>query len=651
MNIINPIVYTFNEIKNNPTLQKVTLIPGKWLLECQGAYGGYKYNTRNSVNDITLSNGGYSKGELLLHKTTTLYVSVGIKEGQNFNNFGGAGKGSAETTGNVWDYKYAGGSSDIRLLGGAWDNEQGLLSRIIVAGGAGYGENAGGGGIEGLVNTVDTNLYTKATQTSPGLCKLGGIDYTNLLSGVFGKGGFRALIEADNKLYTPGGGGWYGGTGSVNLDSGGGSGYVLTSSSIKPNAYIPTSEYWLENASTTTGQTVWYQGKIEPYVKITLLESIPPKLSTTTNLGEITNNNVSYTFKLETTTEAQVSVVEKLNNEVINTRKLSSGDYTTTIDKSKISTLALNSQNTITVTATDSTGKEIIQTITFIKVNTKPKINIISYNSISATFTAVDIDNNLSKIEWYLDDVLKETITTDLTAEKTINYELTDNAIHTLKIVATDAENATVEKVLSISKEIMPLQTDASLSDISTKLTEIGESFKSGKTSIINTLALKNIDASLNNTLVELSEKIKISFDSSDASVQELQNRITDLTNQLSQRKRWAKGTASLTISYANNSIQQQIETNLPFRPSVILVETNLFFTNSGFGNYDCNLYSANNLTETYAVNANKNTGPGRAGVYAQIGTISEKSFFLNFTTSLYFNVSQKSPIRWYAFE
>ncbi|MDC0805336.1 hypothetical protein POG14_24910, partial [Clostridium paraputrificum] len=77
---------------------------------------------------------------------------------------------------------------------------------------------------------------------------------------------------------------------------------------------------------------------------------------------------------------------------------------------------------------------------------------------------------------------------------------------------------------------------------------------------------------SLNNTLVELSEKIKTSFDSSDASVQELQNRITELTNQLSQRKRWAKGTASLTISYVNNSVHQQIETNLSFRPSIILL-------------------------------------------------------------------------------
>ncbi|MEC3794120.1 hypothetical protein VSL86_14920, partial [Clostridioides difficile] len=192
-------------------------------------------------------------------------------------------------------------------------------------------------------------------------------------------------------------------------------------------------------------------------------------------------------------------------------------------------------------------GKFLEKTVTFTKGNTKPKLNITSYNSTTAIFTAIDIDNNLSKIEWFIDDVLKETITTDLYLEKTINYELTDNAIHTLKIVATDAENATVEKVLSISKEIMPLQEDASLSDISTKLAEIGEEFRNGKTSIINTLALKNIEASLNNTLVELSEKIKTSFDSSDASVQDLQNRITELNNQLSQRKKWATGRYTFT--------------------------------------------------------------------------------------------------------
>ncbi|HIE4742977.1 hypothetical protein ACRVX5_01030 [Clostridioides difficile] len=211
--------------------------------------------------------------------------------------------------------------------------------------------------------------------------------------------------------------------------------------------------------------------------------------------------------------------------------------------------LQVNSQNNITIEiSTEQGGLVVSKTATFTRINNKPTVLVSSYNSNSAKFTASDLDNNLSKIEWYLDDVLKETITTDLTAEKTINYELTDNAIHTLKIVATDTENATAEKVLSISKEIMPLQSDASLSDISTKLAEIGEGFKNGKTSIINTLALKNIEASLNNTLVELSEKIKISFDSSDASVQDLMNQLTQANNTISQlnsKYKYASGTAS----------------------------------------------------------------------------------------------------------
>ncbi|HFL8128289.1 TPA: hypothetical protein ACG5GR_003931, partial [Clostridioides difficile] len=104
-----------------------------------------------------------------------------------------------------------------------------------------------------------------------------------------------------------------------------------------------------------------------------------------------------------------------------------------------------------------------------------------------------------------------------------------------LKIVVTDINNMTYEQVVTISKSIMPLQTNANLQDISTKLVEIGESFKNGKTSIINTLALKNIEASLNNTLVELSEKIKASFDSGDASIEDLTNKLTQANNTISQ--------------------------------------------------------------------------------------------------------------------
>ncbi|WP_236887111.1 hypothetical protein [Clostridioides difficile] len=230
-------------------------------------------------------------------------------------------------------------------------------------------------------------------------------------------------------------------------------------------------------------------------------------------------------------------VTEKLNNKVIATKPNSTGgNYSIVLTDEQILALQVNSQNNITIEiSTEKGGLVTSKTSTFTRTNNKPVIKINSYNSNSAKFIASDLDNNLSKIEWYLDDVLKDTFTTDLTTEKTINYELTDNAIHTLKIVATDAENATAEKVLSISKEIMPLQSDATLQDISSKLVEIGEGFKNGKTSIINVLSLKNIESSLNNSLVELSEKIKQSFDSSDSSVQDLMNQLTQANNTITQ--------------------------------------------------------------------------------------------------------------------
>ncbi|HBF7899086.1 hypothetical protein KLL36_11655 [Clostridioides difficile] len=243
-------------------------------------------------------------------------------------------------------------------------------------------------------------------------------------------------------------------------------------------------------------------------------------------------------------------VTEKLNGTIIETKTNSSdNNYKLKLTDEQIVPLALNSSNSIVIEiSTEDGGLVTSKTVTFTRTNNKPTILVNSYSSNSAKFIVSDLDNNLSKIEWFIDDVLKETITTDLYLEKTINYELADNAIHTLKIVATDAENATVEKILSISKEIMPLQSDASLQDISTKLIEIGEGFKNGKISIINTLALKNIEASLNNTLVELSEKIKTSFDSSDSSVQDLMNQLTQANNTISQlnsKYKYASGTAN----------------------------------------------------------------------------------------------------------
>lgn len=405
--------------------------------------------------------------------------------------------------------------------------------------------------------------------------------------------------------------------------------------------------YWIGNDGTTY-ETDYVMNQH------TTVQVVPnPTISINSDLGVI-GDACSIKYRIpDSNPDVAFKITVKLNDVVISEKNNTvDSNYTIDLTDEHLSNLAFNSVNDITIElSTTGGGAFLDKTVTFTKGNTKPKLNVVSYNSTSATFTAIDIDNNLSKIEWFIDDVLKETITTDLTAEKTINYELTDNAIHTLKIVATDAENATVEKVLSISKEIMPLQSDASLSDISTKLSEIGEGFRNGKTSIINTLALKNIEASLNNTLVELSEKIKASFDSGDASLQELQNRITELTNQLSQRIKWASGTF---VASEKTNLPFVVPTNLTFVPKIIIMERSSFLDSSS-PLLSVEGGSISNLNNIH-FNASWVGSTRVASFITRIESISESSFAvtggsINSAINFPVYISKGTSIKWYAFD
>ncbi|MGX4572425.1 glycine rich domain-containing protein [Clostridioides difficile] len=469
--------------------KKVTLKPGKYKLECWGASGGGRFDEWTEC-----AKGGYSKGELTLKKETILYVYAGESGYKKFSNlsdwagFNGGGRGPNQGV----DPKFTtcgGGATDIRLIGGVWNDEQGLLSRIIVAGGGGsIGTSSSsliglGGGFVGGMGVASGTTCTGGTQYE------GGVTVNSSGNGLFGKGGSGNICA--------GGGGWFGGAGaSSSAVGGGGSGYVLTKDSYKPKGYIPTSEYWLENVNSIAGDNT---SNAHGYAKITLLQALPI-------------------------------------------------------------------------------------------------LTISSYNSTQATFKADHTNPTLlTKIEYFIDDTLKETITTDLTLEKTINYTLEDNALHTLKIVVTDSANATAEKNVSISKGIAPLPAGSTTDEVTSKWMEIKDTFKSGKTSIINTLALKNIDASLNNTLVELSEKIKTSFDSSDASVQDLMNQLTQANNTISQlnsKYKYASGTidvvknSSLMANLYGESFGRQPGTwlkidNLGFIPNIFVAECQYVTSNN----------------------------------------------------------------------
>ncbi|MCW0824241.1 glycine rich domain-containing protein [Clostridioides difficile] len=449
-------VYEFNYTGKG---QIVTLPPGKYKLECWGAGGSYS----SGVPSDCISRGGYASGELVLKKSTILYVYVGqggksAFDSSSYESFNGGGKGT---------YAYGGGSTDIRLSGYTttqWDAPWSLVSRLIVAGGGGgivqgfqssdgtRKGDAHGGGLIGENGRGSTN-YSYVPGGTQIQC---GIDFS-YSSSPTANDGFGRSSSSSNDV--GGGSGWYGGAGaprgsynSLKCNGSGGSGYVLTKDSYKPvglkyGSSLPKSEYYMTNPILVTGGNTTSN---DGYAKITLLQALP-------------------------------------------------------------------------------------------------LLTVSSYNSTQAIFKADHTDPALlTKIEVFLDDILKETITTDLTLEKTINYTLEDNALHTLKIVVTDSANATAEKVISISKNIMPLGDDASIRDIVSKMSEIKEGLVNGKTSIIDVLGLKNIDSSLNNTLVELAEKIKLSFDSGDVSLQDLTNKLTQANNTISQlnsKYKYASGT------------------------------------------------------------------------------------------------------------
>ncbi|MDB3084740.1 hypothetical protein C4097_09285 [Clostridioides difficile] len=563
-------VYEFNCTGSE---QSVTLKPGKYKFECWGGRGGATGTPFES--GFYYGKGGYCSGELILRKETTLYVYVGFdgKRGytsvnnQNGWTFNGGGYGSTRS---------GGGATDIRLVGGEWDNEQGLLSRIIVAGGGGgtFDTHTGGhgGGLRGYLGTSATySVAHGGTQFEGGRGRLedGSCD------GSFGKGAKPTNVSA----YSGGGGGWFGGSRANGSEygSGGGSGYVLTKDSYKPYGYIPTSEYYFDNVVMTTGGNTTVVGDYsDGRAKITLLQALP-----------------------------------------------------------------------------------------FLTVS--------SYNSTQATFKANHTDPTLlTKIEYFIDDVLKETITTDLTTEKTINYILEDNALHTLKIVVTDSTNAKAGYVVSISKNIMPLEDDASLQDVASKVSEMKEGLKNGKTSIVNVLALKNIESSLNNSLVELSEKVKESFDSSDTSVQELQNQLTEKNNtisqlntELGQRKRWATGTYTFTQNDVDNFYSEYyylggkskslvIPTNLGFTPSLIVINYLALYG----GSYTQKFYAVNNLNTKTSLGRVDRGSDYYMSAFLYLKDVSSSSFTLYTYRADNFDESKTiyyckvgDTFTWYAYE
>ena len=288
--------------------------------------GWYYIELGGASGNAPADNEGYSKGAVTsgyieLEAGEKLYFYIGEQgkkqKTSTFNGGGGGGYGSAGYTipstisGDTGNYGYSGGgATDVRLVGGTWDNTTSLISRIMVAGGGGSasssstyntsGDNSMAGGLYGrnggyYTGHGDLNTYGEgATQISGGSGGVNLNSYGTNNAGSFGKGGTSNSYSSG--VGSSGGGGGYYGGGSGAGTGGGGTGHGAGGGSSYISGYAGVNSVEESTTITHTNQTLHYSGKYfiggsmisgansgDGYAKIVYVDTKPKKKNTNLN--------------------------------------------------------------------------------------------------------------------------------------------------------------------------------------------------------------------------------------------------------------------------------------------------------------------------------------------------------------------------------
>ena len=146
-NLTNNRVYEFNYTGSPQTF--TAPMNANYRIELWGAAGGDNQNPVGSKQNVGshAGLGAYTAGTIDLSLGEELYVYVGEagKYGSGSNPYGGkpgtfngGGHGGNSSSGS------GGGATDVRLINGAWNNQESLISRIMVAAAGGGADNGGG---------------------------------------------------------------------------------------------------------------------------------------------------------------------------------------------------------------------------------------------------------------------------------------------------------------------------------------------------------------------------------------------------------------------------------------------------------------------------------------------------------------------------
>ena len=296
--------------------------------------GGAGYNGGTSNYD---SNGAKTSGYVKLNAGEKLYFYVGghgekpntncRTSGYEFN-----GGGIAKPTKSGKCGGTGGSATDVRLVGGSWDDTKSLISRIMVAGGGGYGDTGSaytlgyGGTLYGtktLFATYQQYLSNPGTQISGGAVptKYSAGQSTGD-AGSFGKGGAGGVSEANATTGggSGGGSGYYGASGSSGLSNGswassGGSSYI--------SGYAGVNSVKESTTITHTNQTIHYSGKYfiggdmiegqnsgNGYAKISFVDVKPKRRNTKLNNVRYIKNCISYNSATSTNHWIEIEAIK-----------------------------------------------------------------------------------------------------------------------------------------------------------------------------------------------------------------------------------------------------------------------------------------------------------------------------------------------------
>ncbi len=252
------IVATNNDILNSNSYTKefaytgdvqsfIVPVTGTYRIELWGSSGG-------DIGPYQGGLGGYTSGYIQLEEGQALYFYVGGEGSQTTT--GGWNGGGNLNPGEELYGSSGGGSTDVRLVSGAWNSFDSLKSRIMVAGGGGganyrnstsatdlilYGSGNGGAG--GCLNGDDSSCSGLSEQYQASNGYTSHNEYTVGSGGAQIHAGANRSYDASNTLLNSSttngfgisdltlaqsgaGGGWYAGGNGTHGGAGGGSSYI-----------------------------------------------------------------------------------------------------------------------------------------------------------------------------------------------------------------------------------------------------------------------------------------------------------------------------------------------------------------------------------------------------------------------------------------